>query len=81
MRLEQFHVKNQFVLTDDFGNRFFQSYNTIICKIDNSGAVTLSPSWDFSNTTGKYRNLFLGEDKKQTQKKIDSGEYKIENLN
>lgn len=81
MKAEQFHVKNQFILTDDQGNRFFKSYDAIIAKIDRTGAVTLSTSWDYSKTTGKYRNLFLGEDKKATEKKIQSGLYKIdENL-
>lgn len=37
--------------------------------------------WDYSTTTGKYRNQFLGEDKKETEKKIKSGEYKLTNLN
>jgi len=43
MKVEQFHVKNQFILTDDQGNRFFQSYDSIIAKKDRNGAVTLSP--------------------------------------
>lgn len=82
MKVEQFHVKNQFVLTDDEGNSFFQSYNSIIAKIDRRGSVELDEYyWDYSRTTGKYRNLFLGEDKATTQKKIDSGEYKLVNLN
>ena len=37
--------------------------------------------WDYSRTTGKYRNQFLGETKKETEKKIASGEYKLVNLN
>lgn len=37
--------------------------------------------WDYSKTTGKYRNQFLGETKKETQKKIDSGEYILADLN
>ena len=37
--------------------------------------------WDYSRTTGKYRNLFLGETKKETEAKIASGEYKLTNLN
>ena len=37
--------------------------------------------WDYSKTTGKYRNQFLGETKKQTQAKIDSGEYVLTDLN
>jgi hypothetical protein len=75
-------VANQFRIQDDAGNVFFQSYQTVIAKIDPSGAVTLDArSWDCSNTTGKYRNLFLGESKKETEKKIKSGEYKLVNLN
>ena len=27
-------------------------------------------TWDYSTTTGRYRNQFLGEDKKATEKKI-----------
>jgi hypothetical protein len=37
--------------------------------------------WDYSKTTGKYRNLFLGETKSETEKKIKSGEYILTNLN
>ena len=37
--------------------------------------------WDCSRTTGKYRNQFLGETKKETQAKIDSGEYVLADLN
>jgi len=37
--------------------------------------------WDYSRTTGKYRNQFLGESKKETERKIKSGEYQLVNLN
>ena len=37
--------------------------------------------WDYSKTTGKYRNLFLGESKAETEKKIKSGEYQLVDLN
>ena len=37
--------------------------------------------WDYSRTTGKYRNRFLNETKKETQAKIDSGEYVLTDLN
>lgn len=75
-------IKNQFSIEDDFGNRYFQSYNTIIVKIDKEGQVWLDRDrWDCSTTTGKYRNKFLGEDKKTTEKKIKSGEYKLTDLN
>jgi hypothetical protein len=77
MIVEQFHVKNQFELRDDLGNTYFQSYDSIIAKRDINGNITLGNDWDYSKTTGRYRNLFLGEDKKETEKKIASGEYKI----
>ena len=78
MRVEQFHVKNQFELRDDLGNTYFQSYDSIIAKRDVNGNITLGDDWDYSKTTGRYRNLFLGEDKKETEKKIASGKYKID---
>ena len=75
-------VKNQFVIVDDYGNRFFQSYDSIIVKKTPDGKIFLdSMFWDYSTTTGKYRNQFLGEDKKTTEKKIKSGEYVLTNLN
>ena len=75
-------VANQFEIRDDNGNLFFQSYSTIIAKIDNNGQTFLdAEKWDYSNTTSKYRNLFLGEDTKATKKKIETGEYTLTNLN
>lgn len=66
---------------------YFQSYNVIIvCEaIDNEtgNKQTFLDSiyWDYSVTTGRYRNKFLGERKAETQKKINSGEYILTNLN
>ena len=75
-------VPNQYHFTDDAGNRYFQSYSSIIAKISPSGAVTLDEEkWDYSVTTGKYRNIFLGESKKETLAKIELGLYKLANLN
>jgi hypothetical protein len=80
MKVEQFHAKNQFILRDNKGNTYLQSYNFIIVKIDRMGKITLGNDWDYSKTTGKYRNMFLGETKQETEKKIKEGVYKIENL-
>ena len=75
-------VANQFELIDGFGNRFFQSYNSMIAKISNVGKVFLDKNyWDYSTTTGKYRNAFLGENIAETRKKIKSGEYILDDLN
>ncbi len=51
-------------------------------KPNNGGKIELDINyWDYSKTTGKYRNKFLGEDKTITQKKINNGIYKLKNLN
>lgn len=74
-------VPNQFEIRTDEGT-FFQSYTSIIAVIRPDGTVELDKNkWDYSKTTGKYRNYFLGEDKKTTEKKIKSGEYTLTNLN
>ena len=68
-------VANHFIHYDEkTGERKLQSYNSIIVKIHN-GQVTLGKDWNYSPTTSKYRNQFLGETTKETQAKLDSGEY------
>lgn len=68
-------VTNHFILyNEETGERFFQSYDSIIVKI-HKGKVTLGKDWNYSITTNKYRNQFLGETTKETQAKLDSGEY------
>lgn len=69
-------VAHHFVLKDsETGNIFFQSYDSTIVKMEPSGKVTLGKNWKCSVTTSKYRNQFLGESTKETQAKLDSGEY------
>ena len=78
-------VKNQFIIsvsTKKGYKRIFQSYDTVIAVIDENRQVWLDRySWDYSTTTGKYRNQFLGENIAETRKKIKSGAYKLANLN
>jgi len=86
-------VANQFVITDKgkhVTTEVFQSYKSVIVKRQSLVKPDLSVAesieldsyyWDYSVTTGKYRNQFLGETKQETQKKIDSGEYILTNLN
>jgi hypothetical protein len=63
----------------------FQSYSSNIAFIIAEGLQDKTyideRYWDYSVTTGKYRNQFLGETKKETQAKIDSGKYILTNLN
>lgn len=77
-------IPNQFII-DGPEFEIFQSYDSIIAKKvwrDGKEIVYLDrDSWDYSTTTGKYRNRFLGENKAETLKKIKDGTYKLINLN
>lgn len=74
-------IANQFIIKID-DTLYFQSYKSIIVKIEPNGNVYLDKRyWDYSNTIGKYRNQFLGETKKETVAKINDGIYKLVNLN
>lgn len=90
-------VPNQFIISGDNGEEVFQSYKSVIVKIVPTEQAKVINSryyglkveqiyidrdtWDYSVTTSKYRNQFLGENKAQTQAKIDSGEYILTDLN
>jgi len=73
-------VVNQFVVTDG-DKKWFQSYDTLIVVIIRGQVFLDKNKWDYSQTTGKYRNRFLSETKKETQAKIKSGEYLMRDLN
>ena len=76
-------VKNQFYIFDqDNSVVMFQSYNSIIVKKYSDGLVELDQNyWDFSKTTGKYRNVFLADKNQETERKIKQGIYKLVDLN
>ena len=74
-------VANQFVIRDDNNNEYFQSYRSIIAKRSQDKIYLDKYFWDYSRTTGKYRNLFLNETIAETRAKIKSGEYILTDLN
>jgi hypothetical protein len=54
-------VANQFIITAD-GMVAFQSYASEIITINyHTNEVLIGEDWDYSMTTGKYRNAFLAE--------------------
>lgn len=89
-------VANQFIIIDSDNNKYFQSYESVIVKIPRFTGYTVVNAiegeidtriqldetyWNYSKTTSKYRNEFLGETTKETQEKINNGTYKLANLN
>lgn len=74
-------VANQFVIYTPEGE-VFQSYNATIAFKRKDGHIILDDTcWDYSRTTAKYRNLFLGESTQVTRNKIEIGEYELADLN
>ena len=72
---------NQFLIVTTEGH-YFQSYKSLIAMRTNEGKIYLDVNrWDYSTTTGKYRNIFLNENKSLTQKKINSNVYSLVDLN
>jgi len=57
-------IPNQFLIYVNNGV-YFQSYQSVIAFKLFEGKIVLDTNkWDYSNTTNKYRNLFLRETKK-----------------
>jgi len=75
-------VPNQFLIK--FKDKIvFQSYSSIIAvKVHSTGKIYLDANkWDYSKTTGRYRNEFLEMDKKQIVAAIKSGQIELIDLN
>ncbi len=79
-------VPNQFEIETPEGT-YFQSYQSIIAFRPSgfgAGQVTIldENKWDYSKTTGRYRNAFLGDSGiAETRKKIKEGIYLLADLN
>jgi hypothetical protein len=78
------NIPNQFIIYDD-NKTYFQSYKSIIVKIERTETEVktyIDPVYyNYSRTTSKYRNAFLGESTKEIESKIKQGVYILENLN
>ena len=62
-----------YFLRDDW-DEWVVDYNKPLVILDNL-------RWDYSTTTGKYRNIFLNEKKELTLKLIKNNTYLLANLN
>lgn len=78
-------AKDQYVVTYDDGSTAFESYGTTIAvrPVDYpKKPIRLDrDKWNYSITTARYRNRFLGEATAATRKRIKSGQYVLANLN
>lgn len=74
---------NNSIITLSNGKKIFNSYGVNVAEIDVLTKIVRLDHvyWDYSVTTGKYRNIFLSEDKKQTEKKLKNGQYVLADLN
>lgn len=69
-------IANQFIIEDEENNKqYFQSYNsTIVCIDYKNKVITIGRDYNYSTTTGKYRNKFFSDnyfDKINTLSKLD----------
>lgn len=73
-------VPNQFEIRTE-NAVYFQSYNSIIVKKENGQVFLDAYYYNYSKTTAKYRNIFLGQTTKEIEEKIKKGIYILTNLN
>lgn len=59
MKIYNLENKNQFVILGNNGEIEFQSYNSLIARIEKNGTLELSSRWDYSRTTLKHLYIFL----------------------
>ncbi len=67
-------VPNQFEIFYENNNKYykiFQSYQSMIIKWENDIIIEVGSNWNYSRTTGKYRNLLTGMDKKAFEKMLN----------
>jgi hypothetical protein len=76
-------IPNQFIINGGYdGNMYFQSYKSMIAKVDKFGKIFLDEYYyNYSRTTSKYRNMFLNMTTKEIEKGIKDNEIELVNLN
>lgn len=78
-------AKDQYVLTYEDGSMAFESYGKVIAhrpvNYPNQPIRLDKYYWDYSLTTSRYRNRFLGEPTSETRKRIKNGQYALVSFN
>lgn len=68
-------IANQFIICYRKNNKkykIFQSYSSMILKWENGVLIEVGLGWDYSKTTGKYRNILMDMDKKEFKKMLEN---------
>lgn len=80
-QMERIHLGGgqHFIITKG-SKKYFTSYGTVIAIVEGDKVTLNKDYWNYSKTTAAYRNRFLGETTKETEKKIATGEYKLRKL-
>lgn len=66
-------VINQFEIWYEENNKqykVFQSYSSMIVKWENGKIIEVGKDWEYSTTTGRYRNLLTNTNKKEFEKML-----------
>ena len=68
-------ISHQFEIFYEENNKhykIFQSYGSMIIKWENGIIVEVVRDWDYSRTTGKYRNILTKTTKKEFEKMLQN---------
>lgn len=68
---------NHTVIESNLGTMLTSYDSNIVFIPRDENIIYLGRNWDYSKTTGKYRNMFLGYDKKELEKMIKEGKAKV----
>jgi hypothetical protein len=74
-------IPNQFIIHADDGVTYFQSYNTVIARIENNKTALDVNKWNCSKTTATHRNQFLGMTTAEIKAGINAGTIELVDLN
>jgi hypothetical protein len=73
---------DQLEITLEDGSRLFTSYTRKVALVTAEGQTWLdSCYWNYSRTTSRYRNEFLGLSTPEIMRGLESGALKLTNLN
>lgn len=77
MKIIEHMAKNQVIVEIGPGSYFFQSYQSVVAARIRGKVYVDKGTYDYSRTTSKWRNRFLGMDNAEFNRQLNSGEIQI----